>query len=152
MDIEIRSFQHTSDISDIEGVRILVRHQLTFIGYEPDQHDIETVLSNAMKPESRAVLWVAYLQDKAVGIAFGNVCCGLESGGDYLWLNELYVSEKARLQGLGSLLLETVRSWAKLRGCTYLALVTHPSNVRAQHLYQEAGMELENLVWVDAYL
>jgi len=152
MDIEIRSFQHTSDIGDIEGVRILVKHQLTFIGYEPDQHDIETVLSNAMKPESRAVLWVAYLQDKAVGIAFGNVCCGLESGGDYLWLNELYVAEEARAHGLGTHLLAEVQRWAKESGCTYLAMVTHPRNERAQNLYKAEGFELESLVWVDKYL
>lgn len=152
MDIEIRSFQHTSDIIDIEGVRILVKHQLTFIGYEPDQHDIETVLSNAMKPESRAVLWVAYLQDKAVGIAFGNVCCGLESGGDYLWLNELYVAEEARAHGLGTHILAEVQRWAKESGCTYLAMVTHPKNERAQSLYKAEGFELESLVWVDKYL
>ena len=152
MDIEIRSFQHTSDIGDIEGVRILVRHQLTFIGYEPDQDDIETVLSNAMKQESRAVLWVAYLQDKAVGIAFGNVCCGLESGGDYLWLNELYVAEEARAHGLGTHLLAEVQRWAKESGCTYLAMVTHPRNERAQNLYKAEGFELESLVWVDKYL
>lgn len=152
MDIEIRSFQHTSDIGDIEGVRNLVRHQLTFIGYEPDQDDIETVLSNAMKQESRAVLWVAYLQDKAVGIAFGNVCCGLESGGDYLWLNELYVAEEARAHGLGTHLLAEVQRWAKEIGCTYLAMVTHPRNERAQNLYKAEGFELESLVWVDKYL
>lgn len=152
MDIEIRSFQHTSDIGDIEGVRILVKHQLTFIGYEPDQDDIETVLSNAMKQESRAVLWVAYLQDKAVGIAFGNVCCGLESGGDYLWLNELYVAEEARAHGLGTHLLAEVQRWAKESGCTYLAMVTHPRNERAQNLYKAEGFELESLVWVDKYL
>lgn len=152
MDIEIRSFQHTSDIGDIEGVRNLVKQQLTFIGYEPDQHDIETVLSNAMKQESRAVLWVAYLQDKAVGIAFGNVCCGLESGGDYLWLNELYVAEEARAHGLGTHLLAEVQRWAKESGCTYLAMVTHPRNERAQNLYKAEGFELESLVWVDKYL
>ncbi len=152
MDIEIRSFQHTTAIPDREGVLKLVKHQLTFIGYEPDQHDIETVLSNAMKPESRAVLWVAYLQDKAVGIAFGNVCCGLESGGDYLWLNELYVAEEARAHGLGTHLLAEVQRWAKESGCTYLAMVTHPRNERAQNLYKAEGFELESLVWVDKYL
>ena len=152
MDIEIRCFEHTSDISDIEGVRNLVKRQLTFIGYEPDQHDIETVLSNAMKLESRAVLWVAYLQDKAVGIAFGNVCCGLESGGDYLWLNELYVAEEVRAHGLGTHLLTEVQRWAKESGCTYVAMVTHPRNERAQNLYKAEGFELESLVWVDKYL
>jgi len=152
MDIQIQSFQHTSDINDIEGVRSLVKQQLTFIGYEPDQQAIESVLSNAMKEESRAVLWVAYQQDRAVGMAFGNVCCGLESGGDYLWLNELYVAEEARYHGLGTKLLAEVQRWAKEMGCTYLAMVTHPKNEPAQNLYRTEGFELESLVWVDKYL
>ena len=129
-----------------------MKQQLTFIGYEPDQQAIESVLSNAMKEESRAVLWVAYQQDRAVGMAFGNVCCGLESGGDYLWLNELYVAEEARYHGLGTKLLAEVQRWAKEMGCTYLAMVTHPKNERAQNLYRTEGFELESLVWVDKYL
>ncbi len=148
----IEVYEHTLVIRDYEGLLDLLEGQLSFIGYSQTRGEIAQVLANAMKDESRSVLWVAYAQEKAVGFAFGNVCCGLESGGDYLWLNELFVAEEARLQGLASRLLEAVRFWAKGRGCTYLALVTYPSNVRAQHLYRDAGLELENLVWVDTYL
>ncbi|HPE93346.1 MAG TPA: GNAT family N-acetyltransferase [Sphaerochaeta sp.] len=152
MDFQIRSFQHNAVIPDIEGVHNLVKQQLTFIGYTPTYQDVASVLANAMKEESRAVLWVAYQQERAVGMAFGNVCCGLESGGDYLWLNELYVAEEARIHGLGTKLLTEAQRWAKEMGCTYLAMVTHPRNERAQHLYAGEGFELESLVWVDKYL
>lgn len=152
MEIQIATFQHTWAIPDIGGVLNLVQQQLTFIGYAPTIEDVKAVLANAMKEESRSVLFVAYHQDKALGFAFGNVCCGLESGGDYLWLNELYVAEEARVHGLGTQLLTEVQRWAKGMGCTYLAMVTHPKNERAQDLYASEGFELENLVWVDKYL
>ncbi|ADY14385.1 GNAT family N-acetyltransferase [Sphaerochaeta globosa] len=152
MDIQITTFQHTCAIADIEGVHNLVHQQLTFIGYTPTMEDVQAVLANAMKQESRSVLFVAYQHNKALGIAFGNVCCGLESGGDYLWLNELYVAEEARVHGLGTQLLTEAQRWAKEHGCTYFAMVTHPKNERAQGLYAAEGFELENLVWVDKYL
>ncbi|MFA6689643.1 MAG: GNAT family N-acetyltransferase [Sphaerochaetaceae bacterium] len=152
MKIKILSFQHTVAIPDIDRVWELLRQQLTFIGYDPTKASVQMVLANAMKERSRSVLWVAYDREQAVGIAFGNVCCGLENGGDYLWLNELYVSGQARLHGIGARLLEAAQDWAKNHGCTYLALVTHPKNDRAQRLYASKGFELENLVWVDKYL
>lgn len=151
-DITIVAYEHTLAILDYEGLLGLLGGQLSFIGYTQTREEVAKVLANAMKRASRSVLWVAYSQEKAVGFAFGNVCCGLESGGDYLWLNELFVAQEARLKGLGSQLLNHIRSWAKERGCTYLALVTHPSNERAQRFYQESGLELETLVWVDTYL
>lgn len=150
--MQITAFQHTLDIPDFEAVVALLEHQLVFIGYEPTHKDVQSVLVNAMKEESRSVLWVAYLQEKAVGVAFGNICCGLECGGDYLWLNELFVAEEARVHGVGTQLLHEVKRWSKEKGCIYLAMVTHPKNERAKCLYASEGFELENLVWVDTYL
>lgn len=148
----IVAYEHTLAILDYDGLLGLLGGQLSFIGYNKTREDVVKVLANAMKPESRSVLWVAYTDEKAVGFAFGNVCCGLESGGDYLWLNELYVAEEARAHGLGTHLLAEVQRWAKESGCTYLAMVTHPRNERAQNLYKAEGFELESLVWVDKYL
>lgn len=152
MELECTCYRHTLDILDHERVVELIGEQMVFIGYEYDHKQVHYVLENAMKAESRSALWVAYEGDSAVGFAFGNVCCGLESGGDYLWLNELYVGQRYRKQGVGSFLLETAQKWAKKAGCTYFALVTHPRNERAQKLYEDEGFELESLVWVDKYL
>jgi len=106
-----------------------------------------------MQSPSRAVLFICCdASDRAVGFAFGNVCGGLECGGDYLWLNELFIAEKHRHGGLGTALLEHIRKWAKENGCVYMALVTHPRNTVAQQVYAENGFELEPLIWVDTYL
>ncbi|PKL11335.1 MAG: N-acetyltransferase [Spirochaetae bacterium HGW-Spirochaetae-8] len=148
-----RIYRQTEQIDDFEGLVALVQRQMLFIGYQPSIEEVRQVIRNAMKPTSLAVFFVAYDESgKAIGFAYGNVCCGLECGGDYFWLNELYVSEDHRKLGLGTALLDVVRDWAAKEGCVYMALVTHPRNKNAQALYVENGFELEDLVWVDTYL
>ncbi|MDT4761028.1 GNAT family N-acetyltransferase [Sphaerochaeta sp. PS] len=149
----IVAYQHTGDIIDKETVITLIQEQMAFIGYQQSREEVEAEVNNAMKKESRSALFVAYEGGStAIGFAYGNICSGLETGGDYFWLNELYVSESCRKQGLGSDLLGFVRTWSQEMGCGYLAMVTHPNNKKAQALYQELGFELEKLVWVDKYL
>jgi GNAT superfamily N-acetyltransferase len=152
MNIQIKAYKNNKDIADNEAVVALLEKQMDFISSGQKQSSVASSLSNAMKDESRSVLWVAYQEEKAIGFAFGNVCCGLESGGDYLWLNEIYVEKEVRMQNVGSLLIEAVQTWAKQSNCTYLAMITHPQNVGAQHLFKKAGFELESLVWVDKSL
>jgi len=149
----IVSYQHDGNILDYEGLITLVQQQMSFIGYRQNRDEIASEIRNSMKEESRSALFVAYEEDgTAMGFAYGNICCGLETRGDYFWLNELFVSVECRQQGLGSELLRYVQAWVKEHGCAYLALVTHPNNKKAQALYRDLGFELEQLVWVDTYL
>ncbi len=149
----IVAYQHAEKILDFEGLTTLVQKQMAFIGYSQSRDEVRAEIRNSMKDDSRSVLFVAYGEDgSAMGFAYGNICCGLETRGDYFWLNELYVSKECRKQGLGSELLEYVQAWSKAQGCLYLAMVTHPTNTKAQDLYRDLGFELEPLVWVDKYL
>ncbi len=149
----IAAYQNSEDILDYEKVVTLVQQQLSFIGYNHSREEVASELRNSMKQESRSALFVAYEDDdSAIGFAYGNICCGLETTGDYFWVNELYVTLECRNQGLGSTLLEYIQRWAKEMGCVYLAMVTHPTNQNAQALYRDLGFELEPLVWVDKYL
>lgn len=150
---DIVIYRQTQDIDDFEGLVALVQRQMIFIGYQSSLEEVRQVVRNAMKSTSRAVFFVSYDENrKAIGFAYGNVCCGLECGGDYFWLNELYVHEDHRKTGLGTELLKYVRDWAAEEKCVYMALVTHPRNKNAQALYAANGFELEELVWVDTYL
>jgi len=153
MQYSIVPYRQTLEIADFSHVVQLIQKQMQFIGYTKTSDEIVSVIRNAMKSGSRSVFFVAYEEDEtAAGFAYGNVCSGMENGGDYLWLNELYVSPECRNQGLGSDLLSFVQAWAKANGCVYVAMVTHPTNERAQDLYRSNGFELEQLVWVDKYL
>ena len=146
-------YQHSENIVDIEGVITLIEQQMTFIGYHQTREEILNEMMNSMKVISRSVLFVAYNDiHKAIGFAFGNVCSGIETHGDYFWLNELFVPKEQRNHGLGSFLLDFVKQYGKDQGYGYIAMVTHPKNQNAQAFYKRQGFELENLIWVDTYL
>jgi GNAT superfamily N-acetyltransferase len=81
--------------------------------------------------------------------AFGNVGSGLETGSDYLWLNELHVDHPFRRRGLASRMLEFVRDWADETGISYMACVTGMKNMPAQALYEANGFDLSPVMWVD---
>ncbi|MFA7643523.1 MAG: GNAT family N-acetyltransferase [Sphaerochaetaceae bacterium] len=137
----------------MEGLLELVVQQMRFIGYEYTQGEALAIVKHALRAGSRAILFVGTGEDgQVISFAFGNRCCGLECGGDYLWLNELYVLPQMRKGGIGSSMLTFVREWAKEHGCVYMALVTHPKNTNAINFYEGMGMETEPLVWVDRYL
>ena len=146
-------FRNLDEVADLSGLVSLVVEQLHFIGYTHTDEEAQAVLAHALRPGSRAVLFVGYGADRHVqAFAFGNICSGLEWGGDYFWLNELLVATAVRKSGVGSLLLDLIKWWDKENGCVYLALVTHPGNTAAIALYRENGMEIEQLQWVDTYL
>lgn len=150
---EIVWYRNTMDIRDLDGLAGLLVEQMRFIGYEHDSTFVKAMLHNAMKQGSNAVLFAAYDENgKTVACAFGNICCGLECGGDYLWLNELYVAQNHRHEHIASAMLTFIEQWAVSIGCVYVAMVTHPRNSAAQQLYSNSGYELEQLVWVDKYL
>lgn len=54
-------------------------------------------------------------------------------------LNDLYVVESARKQGIATMLLKAAAEFAKELGAIRLTLSTAISNQAAQHLYEQAG-------------
>nr|WP_208837081.1 GNAT family N-acetyltransferase [Paenibacillus cellulositrophicus] len=54
-------------------------------------------------------------------------------------LNDLYVREQYRNQGIARLLLEAAKRYAKLARAKGLSLSTAVTNVRAQQLYEQSG-------------
>ncbi|RZK43881.1 MAG: GNAT family N-acetyltransferase [Pedobacter sp.] len=56
-------------------------------------------------------------------------------------LNDLYVDEDHRQQGIGADLIKTVMQFAKMQGCSYVQLQTAVDNYSAQSLYESIGFE-----------
>ncbi|WMT43152.1 GNAT family N-acetyltransferase [Paenibacillus sp. D2_2] len=54
-------------------------------------------------------------------------------------LNDLYVREECRKEGIGELLLKQVKEFAVLTKAKGIALSTAPDNIRAQSLYEKEG-------------
>jgi GNAT superfamily N-acetyltransferase len=61
-------------------------------------------------------------------------------------MNDLYVEEAARGQGVGRALIEASVEIARERGAAQLAWVTAPDNATAQRLYDSTGASREDSV------
>lgn len=62
-------------------------------------------------------------------------------------MNDLYVVESFRSQGVGRALIEASAAVARERGAHRLEWATQPSNVTAQHLYDSTGAERSE--WIE---
>lgn len=59
-------------------------------------------------------------------------------------LNDLYVGESARRQGVGTILLETAAEFARALGAIRLQLETKHDNTAAQAAYEALGWQRDN--------
>ena len=99
-------------------------------------------------PEVSATTWARLLDPKEpMGAALawrGDTATGLVhhirhrscwTTGDYLYLQDLFVSPDARGGGIGRQLIEYVYETARLQGCARVYWLTHESNTDAMLLY-----------------
>ena len=59
--------------------------------------------------------------------------------GEEAYIEDLFVAEHTRRQGLGALLVETAIDRARARGCSTVTLDTNERNTRALALYERYG-------------
>jgi GNAT superfamily N-acetyltransferase len=106
------------------------------------------VMSMLSSPELGFILLAG---TKAVpsGLACVSFCWTLEHGGKSAWLDELYVKEELRGQGVGSALLGTALEKAGEQGCAAVDLEVDIEHRRAENLYRRAGFTpLSRSRWV----
>jgi len=56
-------------------------------------------------------------------------------------IDGLYLTEQYQGKGLGKMLLQFIKKWARENGCSELAVDTEPENERAQKFYLREGFE-----------
>ncbi|MCF6136805.1 GNAT family N-acetyltransferase [Pseudalkalibacillus berkeleyi] len=100
---------------------------------------IMTGIHLALEQEDTAYIVVAELDEEIVGIAFFNIGVSLARGGQYMWLNELYVQEDLRNKGIARKLLLHVVHWAERTGIKSIELETGINNVVTKHIYNSLG-------------
>ena len=105
---EIKVIRQKKDLINIDNLISIILLQMTSIGSKKDYEQIKYAVENALSNSNRSVFFL-YLQDNIIkAFAFGNICAGLESGADYLWINELFVSEEIRHNNIASQILSFI--------------------------------------------
>lgn len=151
--MNIQVIEKHREIKNVDAVADLISKQMMVIKGEAEYDKILTSLKKSLSKSSRARLFL--IEDDAgsyAGFAFGNVCSGLESGGDYLWINEIFVDQIYRGKKLGSRLIQFIEDWCKLNDIGYIACITGLSNTKAKRLFEKNEYGLNELIWVDKEL
>jgi GNAT superfamily N-acetyltransferase len=133
---------------DIEILTELMHQQMLDINSEKNRSSIESAVRNALKPESRAMFFLGKQNDIPVGVVFINICSGIESGGDYVWINELQILPEFRGKGFGSKLIKHVIKWAESNKMKAILSMSDIENTASQSLFKSAGFVVEDIKWM----
>jgi len=149
----IRVISTYEEIPAVGQLLKIMGDQMSHIGSVRAAGHLETVLRNALKSDSRVRLFLSISdKEELQGFAFTNICSGLESGADYLWLNELHIAGRFRRKGFAEELLDFIEDWAARMNMPYMACITSSSNTPARKLYRKKGFEVSETLWVDKAL
>ena len=143
--IEINSHK----TKEIDVLVDLMHQQMFDINSEKDRASIKSAINNALKPESRAVFFLAKQYENPIGLAFINICSGIESGGDYIWINEIQILPQYRGKGFGSELLDHVVNWSKNKNIKAITSISGIKNNVSQSMFASAGFEIVDVKWVE---
>lgn len=103
--------------------------------------DVETLRRDALGP----VPWLSVLVAERQGVLprYAALCplAQLQYGKRGMDMQNLFVQPSARGQGVGAALVAGCRAHARGVGCVYLAVGTHPGNVKAAEFYLRQGFE-----------
>jgi GNAT superfamily N-acetyltransferase len=93
-------------------------------------------LLDAQEPMGGALAWHGAT---AVGLVHHIRHRSCWTAGDYIYLQDLYVSEDARRRGIGRMLIEYVCQLAAAQGCARVHWLTHETNKNAAFLYDQVA-------------
>ena len=114
---------------------IVIDHPFTEDWGEEEYRLLVSCLQNTIA--AGGVVYGAFLEGKLKGFAsVENIFFG--SGGQYLELSSIHVSEDCRRSGIGRKLMEAAKAWAKGRGARKLYISAH-SSVESQAFYRAMG-------------
>jgi len=93
-------------------------------------------------------IWVLEHEQNLIGYLVIGWGWGIESGGREALIDEVFVSQPHRNQGLGGQLVEAALARAKELDAKTVFLETEQSNPESRKLYQNLGFEIEDSVWM----
>jgi ribosomal protein S18 acetylase RimI-like enzyme len=128
--------------ADVDLVAPLFDAYRQFYGCSPDLDLARRFLRERLEA-GESVVFVAMLNEKAVGFVqlyptFTSI------GVRRAWiLNDLFVANEVRRQGVGRALMDAAKAFAEEAGAAWLELATAKDNARAQALYRSSGYKLD---------
>lgn len=117
-----------------------------FYGQSSDLQQAEQFIQERVMG-AESIIFLAYLEEEPVGFAqLFPVFSSVAMKRAFL-LNDLFVANQARKQGVAQALMEQCYSYCQQEDARYMMLETARDNVQAQKLYEKMGMTIDETVY-----
>ncbi|MGP2502526.1 GNAT family N-acetyltransferase [Pantoea ananatis] len=128
---------------DIQEWKRLWNSYLRF--YQTTQNDrtSDITFSRLLSNEHPMYCMIAEQDGMPVGIVHFIMHRSTWTVGDYCYLQDLYVAETSRGNGLGKALIQAVYEKARNAGCSRVYWTTHENNVRARKVYDHLASKTD---------
>ena len=131
-------------ISDIETVVLMMQEFYAIDNYPIDVDVSKTLLTEFISNKNLGKAWLIIFNDEIVGYAIITFIFSFEYQGKIAFVDELYVTEKARGKGIGSKAIEFVKVQSHKLSLKLIYLEVESHNKKAQNLYIANGFEMHN--------
>ena len=140
MEVEIREAD-LSNAKDADAITRLVDEYARLpIGQgAPLDENVRRELLPGLRRHSGALVFLAWLGDRAVGVAVCMTGFSTFTARPLMNIHDLAVSEDCRGRGVGRGLIEAVEAKARALGCGKVTLEVRKDNVAADRLYRRLG-------------
>jgi ribosomal protein S18 acetylase RimI-like enzyme len=128
-------------LADIDTLIPLMRAYYKYDGIPFDEAKARKALTEFLPGEAFGKAWLVYQGDEIAGYIVLTYDYGLESGGREAFIDELYLHESYRGQGIGRKTIEFAEQFCAANGIGALLLGVEPENTAAQAFYQKVGFE-----------
>ena len=127
--------------SDIDLIIAMMHEFYAIDGYPIDEHRTRQLFAEFIGNEVLGKVWLVESDGGIVGYVILTLIFSFEFGGKIAFVDELYVSDRARGQGIGTETIDFIKAEAILLDVKILYLEVEHHNTLAQKLYLSAGFE-----------
>jgi ribosomal protein S18 acetylase RimI-like enzyme len=107
----------------------------------PPAHRLAKLFDSAVAPDSTFYLFLAVEGDELCGMLSLAIVPTTQGAGCFGYLDDVFVLEQHRGQGIGAKLMREALNHARKSGCVRVELGTRRDNVQARRLYERLGFQ-----------
>ncbi|MBD1831303.1 GNAT family N-acetyltransferase [Cyanobacteria bacterium FACHB-472] len=126
---------------DIETLVEFIGEFYEFEHLKFDESIVRTALANILHDDSLGRVWLIQHGDKAIGYVILTFGYSLEFRGRDAFIDELYIRESYRGQGVGTSVIQFIETVCPSLEIQALHLEVEQKNTAAQNLYRKVGFK-----------
>lgn len=127
--------------ADVDAIIEMMRRYYAEDGYLFAEAEARQAVVDLIRDDKLGRLWVARDPDRVIGYLAVTLGFSLEYRGRDAFIDELFIEDRARGQGLGRRALEIAESYCRERGVNALHLEVEHHREAALELYRRSGFE-----------